>query len=73
MGRTGDSLVKTDGSLQRSKHYALASSSHTRWIFWLRLSCNFPYSYFTKGTEQRKHLDVVCLEQEIVYPKQRRG
>lgn len=69
VGRAGDSLVKTEGNLERSKSCILAPSSHTRWIFWLRLVCNFPHSYFTKGTEQRNHLDLVSLEEEREYPQ----
>lgn len=61
-GRAGDSLVKTGGSLECSKSCTLAPSSHSRWIFWLRLICNFPHSYFTKGREKRNHLDLVSLE-----------
>lgn len=65
--RAGDSLVKTEGRLECSKSCTLAPSSHTRWIFWLRLICSFPHSYFTKGTEQRNHLDLFSLEQEREY------
>lgn len=69
MGRAGDSLVKTEGSPECSESCTLAPSSHTRWIFWLRLICNFPHCYFTMGTEQRNHLDLVSLEQEGEYPQ----
>lgn len=69
LGRVGDGLVKTEGSLECSKSCTLAPSSHTRWIFWLRLICNFPHSYFTKGREQRNHLDPFSLKQEREYPQ----
>lgn len=68
-GRAGDGLVKTGGSLECSKSCTLAPSSHSRWIFWLRLICNFPHSYFTKGREKRNHLDLVSLEQDWEYPQ----
>lgn len=65
--RAEDCLVKTEGRLECSKSCTLAPSSHTRWIFWLRLICSFPHSYFTKGTEQRNLLDLFSLEQEREY------